>query len=401
MPHRTPRTPKYRHYKPKNLAVVRIDGRDHYLGEFGSEASRERYDRLIAEWLSNHRTLAPHQKPGTAPGHSSANHASVAEVILAYWQFAQTYYVKNGEPSGHLHTVRKALRMLRTLYARTPAADFGPLALRALQQKMIDDGNARSYISCVCGAIRRVFKWAASQELVPVTVYQALATVPGLKRGRTSARETDPIGPVDDRVVDATLEHLDPILADMVRFQRLTAARPSEVCLLQPEDLDRSGEVWEYRPGAHKTEHHGRGRLILVGPRAQAVLTPYLLRPANAYCFSPREAVEKRHAERRTARRSPITPSQARRRRKTKPKRAPGPRYTPASYRQAIHRACDRARLQRWSPNQLRHSAGTEIRRKFGLEAAQVVLGHARADVTQLYAERDTELARRTMQQVG
>ncbi len=26
------RDPKYRHYKPKDLAVVRIDGRDHYLG---------------------------------------------------------------------------------------------------------------------------------------------------------------------------------------------------------------------------------------------------------------------------------------------------------------------------------------------------------------------------------
>ncbi len=229
MPRRTPRTPKYRHYKPKNLAVVRIDGRDHYLGEFGSEASRERYDRLIAEWLSNHRTLPLRPKPGTARGHPTANNPSIAELILAYWQFAQTNYVKNGEPSGHLHTVRKALRMLRALYARTPAADFGPLALRAVQQKMIDDGKARSSMNCVCGAIRRVFKWAASQELVPVTVHQALATLPGLKRGRTSARETAPVGSVSDTAVDATLEHLGPILARMVRFQRLSgppSARP-------------------------------------------------------------------------------------------------------------------------------------------------------------------------------
>ena len=29
---RSRRIPKYRHYKPKNLGVVRIDGRDHYLG---------------------------------------------------------------------------------------------------------------------------------------------------------------------------------------------------------------------------------------------------------------------------------------------------------------------------------------------------------------------------------
>ncbi|HEX2473275.1 MAG TPA: hypothetical protein VHK01_00935 [Lacipirellulaceae bacterium] len=53
----------------------------------------------------------------------------------------------------------------------------------------------------------------------------------------------------------------------------------------------------------------------------------------------------------------------------------------------------------RWSPNRLRHTAATEVRRKFGLEGAQIVLGHSRADVTQIYAERDLakgiEIARR------
>jgi hypothetical protein len=41
--------PKYRHFKPRDLAVVRINGRDHYLGQYGSPASREAYARLIAE----------------------------------------------------------------------------------------------------------------------------------------------------------------------------------------------------------------------------------------------------------------------------------------------------------------------------------------------------------------
>lgn len=55
----------------------------------------------------------------------------------------------------------------------------------------------------------------------------------------------------------------------------------------------------------------------------------------------------------------------------------------------------------RWSPNRLRHSAGTEIRRRFGLEAAQVALGHAMADTTQVYAERDYALAARVAREVG
>jgi hypothetical protein len=55
IPSRTPsRLPKYRHYKPKDLAVVRLDGEDHYLGRYGSEESRETYRRLIAErWKVN------------------------------------------------------------------------------------------------------------------------------------------------------------------------------------------------------------------------------------------------------------------------------------------------------------------------------------------------------------
>ena len=57
--------------------------------------------------------------------------------------------------------------------------------------------------------------------------------------------------------------------------------------------------------------------------------------------------------------------------------------------------------LASWSPNRLRHAAATEVRRQFGLEAAQVVLGHSRADVTQTYAERDAELARTVAVKIG
>ncbi len=53
MPKQPRRVPRYRHYKPKNLGVVRIDGKDQYLGRYDSPESREKYHRLIAEWLSN------------------------------------------------------------------------------------------------------------------------------------------------------------------------------------------------------------------------------------------------------------------------------------------------------------------------------------------------------------
>ena len=53
----------------------------------------------------------------------------------------------------------------------------------------------------------------------------------------------------------------------MVRFQRLVGCRPGEVCMLRPCDLDRSDDVWRYVPESHKTEHYGKQRIILIGPR--------------------------------------------------------------------------------------------------------------------------------------
>ena len=74
-----------------------------------------------------------------------------------------------------------------------------------------------------------------------------------------------------------------------------------------------------------------------------------------------------------------------------------------------IHRAIGTANRQRseenqlpkWSPNRLRHTAATEIRGTFGLEAAQVALEHSQADVTQIYAEKDLTLAAEVARKIG
>jgi hypothetical protein len=116
------------------------------------------------------------------------------------------YYVKNGRPTEHLNTVRRAIKLLASLYGEARAADFGPLALRSVRQYMIDNPlmhpvtkreltYARSTINATVGAICRIFSWASSLELVPVTVHQALRTVPGLKKGphgRPGAQEGPP-----------------------------------------------------------------------------------------------------------------------------------------------------------------------------------------------------------------
>ena len=64
-------------------------------------------------------------------------------------------------------------------------------------------------------------------------------------------------------------------------------------------------------------------------------------------------------------------------------------------------RAYGKAGVPVCTPHRLRHNAATRARRDFGLEAAQVLLGHARADVTKLYAEADEAKAIDVVERCG
>jgi len=148
-------------------------------------------------------------------------------------------------------------------------------------------------------------------------------------------------------------------------------------------------------------EHHDHPRIIHLGPKAQVIVRPFLKADPDAILFSPRDAEAERSAARRAARQSPMTPSQAKRKPKRGRKRAPGKQYTTETYRQSIKRACDTAEVERFSPNQLRHSAGTRIRHEYDLETARAVLGHSSAVVTEIYAEMDSARAARVMADSG
>ena len=141
-----------------------------------------------------------------------------------------------------------------------------------------------------------MFRWAVENELVPVAVHQALQAVAGLREGRSEARNAEPIGPVAGRYVEATIPHLSPQVAAMVRLQLLTGARPGEVIHLRPGDITitETGN-WVYRPREHKTEHHDRDRSIPIGPRAKRSCALGFARDPSAYCFSPAEVVASRN----------------------------------------------------------------------------------------------------------
>ncbi|HQL55245.1 MAG TPA: site-specific integrase [Phycisphaerae bacterium] len=197
--------------------------------------------------------------------------------------------------------------------------------------------------------------------------------------------------------VHAALVKCPRMVRLMIRLQALTGVRPAEVCNLRACDVDRSGDLWVYSPPEHKTAWRGKTRSIHFGPRARRLLTAVLRRwPATGYVFSPERGEADRLAERHARRVTPPSCTDGPgTHRVDHRKRPPGDHYDVAAYRRAITRACELAGVPDWSPNQRRHSFATRVRRDYGLEAAQILLGHSSALVTDaVYAERDEGRAR-------
>ena len=482
------RVPSYRSRAGYSHALVTLTDsatgkrRDYWLGPHGSPESREAYHRVLAEWEANgrrfpderlldvgHRAAPPpparRAASGSADGHDGAirtpdlitpaggvarsSGLTVNDVIHNYWLFAKGYY-----GASSLYSIKVALRVVRELYGSSPAAAFGPNALRIVRESMIHgkpegyrprEPWARKTVNTRVGNIQRMFRWAASRELIDAGIYHALQTLPPLKRGRSKAVDHEPVKPVPREMVDAIKPYVSKQVAALIDLQVLTGARPGELLRLRACDIDTSSRsgVWTYRPKEHKNAYREKDRALYFGPRAQEVLSGFMSeRSLDAYLFSPSDAEDERRAKLTASRRTYLSCGN------TvgsvvidDPAHLPGDHYTTASYRRAIERACDLAfpapaplcrrelasgrfegegallarlspeqrsqleawrRAHRWHPHQLRHLAATEIRAEFGLEASALVLGHGSATLTdRVYAERDENKVLEVVRRIG
>lgn len=373
--------PKYEKGKGGTARVrwVGADGkrREASLGRYGSAESKAAYQRVVSQILAGREAPAPPPRPVGTP-------ESVAEIAAAFAGRALAGYSKSER--GYYSAVLRDLAAVDL-----SAAEFGPKALSELRDGFVARGWTREHVNAQVRRVRAVFRWAESLELVPPGKWFQLRSLPGLKRG-TGLPEQRVVKPVSDEVIEATLPHLSPTVAAMVRFHRLTGCRPQDVCNLHTDHLDRSADVWVFRPEQHKGTHRGHTREVYIGPRAQQVILPFL---DGGFVFSPRRAWQEKSDARRAAAKR-LKPGWVDR----GPPLTVRDHYTTHAYGLAVERACLRAGVEHWQPNQLRHARGTEIRATEGLEAAQRLLGHKHARTTERYAAiRDAaavEAARKT-----
>lgn len=399
------KVPKYRRHK-KIYARVVLNGREIHLGRYGSPESKANYERVVSKWLQTGRKaplpkrLATQKKLRDESGDDDTI-LTITELCVKYFTYAKTYYTKAGKPTSEVTGIQRAIRDLRKLYGETLIEDFGSASLKTVREELIRRNLARTTVNKQIGRMLRMFTWGVSENLVRTEILIALRTVPGLKAGRCKARETQKVKPVTQNDLDAIREYLNPVIEAMIDLQRLTGMRPGEICQLRTIDLDRSSNVWTYKPSTHKVEHHGKERIIYLGPQAQTVVSAWLKpNQPEQFLFSPVDAERIRHQQMREARKSKVQPSQMTRA-KAKPLFQPGESYTTHSYRRAIRNACEKAGITAWHPNQLRHLAATNLRREFGIEVARAVLGHSSVDMTEVYAEMDSAKARDAMAKSG
>lgn len=369
------RKPKYRRHAVRNIAFVEWNRKRHYLpGAYKSPESLKAYRQFLD------RNVYPFSVVESPPKESPL----VADIVSRYLAWAERNY-----PTGsrsEFSNMRAASAHLTSQHGLIPAADFGPLKLKELMARLARSKSTRTYVNAVASRIKRIFKWAVSEELVPPHVFHGLQAVSGLRKDRTPAVESRAREPVQWEWIAAILPELSPAVAAMVLTQWFTGVRSQSVCLARVEQFDRSVQPWIWKP-THKTQSLGFDVTIFVGPQCQRVLAPFLDgRKPREFLFEPLNIGGGRSKGYRSF-------------------------YDSVSYLRAVSRAQERVNaerakgglnpLPRWVPHQLRHTRGTLVRAKFGLEAAQATLGHQRIDSTQIYAKRLRDLAQQVANDMG
>jgi integrase len=227
--------------------------------------------------------------------------------------------------------------------------------------------------------IVRIFDWGKEEGIVHSDTVAVLKAVKPLGEGYPGTFDHDEREDVADSIIKATLPFMPQTLRAMIKLQRLTGCRPSEIFNMRVGQIDKDSdsELWLYKLPQHKTKKKvKRKKVIPLSKIEQELIAPYFVgkKPTDAV-FSPRTAYLERHTARRSA---PKGYSEF---------------YNKDSYRQAVEYAINKAnktlpeseQIPYWTPYQIRHTAATAMELEVGFDEAQTLLDHERPDTTARY----------------
>ena len=395
-------------------AFVKFYGETYYLGKYGSAAAHKAYTRIIPHLESIWRA-----KSASVPDPVSTDVALVSEAAFQYlWHLEHDEegdLLSDGSVSSHFTKAKDALAPLLAAYGDTLIRDFDAEHLKNLRKIMRRGAWAEkrkpwavSHCNTAITNVRRFFAWCEVEKYVEHGTREHLAALTPLREPPPRERPT-----VDDKYVDIVCKYTSPTVAAMIRLQRITAARPTEICIMRPCDIDRKKKVWVYSPYKHKTEYKGKERDIPLGSDCQKILAPFLECSGDQdYLFRPADSRQyfwdNRRGKVSPTRKTPVYPSELRRREsqrkqrreKRKIKVTGSPRYDYSTYRQAIKHAINKAKKAKeevchWYPYMLRHTRVSEVQDQYGWEDAAAVAGHESINTTKQYAHKRKQRALR------
>ncbi len=343
--------------KSRNRAFCKVDGKFVVLGPAGSAAAQAAYGRLLTALAGQSVDAAIEAaKCRQSVPREPKSSTSLNEV---FQRFAIERLPKYA--AAERRCIKSAIKTARELYGLTDAEDFDVLRLRTVREAMIRKGWSRSFINKQVKRLRMVIRWAVGWKLVSQTLADSLKTVESLEAGETDAPESAPRGAVRAEHIEAVRPFLTERYRDIIDLICLTGARSGEIIGLTTGMIERTGDVWRCELAKHKTAHKGKSRVLFFNAKAQLILRKYLKPDPTARLFRTR-----------------------------------GDRLSAS-----LKDACIEAGVPEFTPHWLRHTVATKIVDEMGIEAAQRLLGHCGAAMTQHYSKGAESKAVEAVKRLG
>jgi len=409
MPRPRSQTPPLRWFEAKQQYCIYLNRKRRLLGTDKKAAEAERL-RLIGQQLAR-------PKSSTVP--SFSGELSVIEAFERYRAYAEKRYAD----SRARHRIRQAIgaAIADDKRAAMPISQFDRAVLLEIRDELTarQPALSRRYINNLATAVKTAISWMVDRRIAPPAVLyevRALKQLIYLECGADAERPK--VQSVDPAIVARTLPFCPPTVQAMVRLQQLTGMRPGELVIMRRCDVSTSPTqrvdvpcldatvaaeeidgvlIWRYAPSQHKGIWRGKYRVIPIGPEAQAVLAPFLLRrEPDEYVFQPMESMKGERGKNMIR---------------------VGQRYKVRSYYEAIDRAVARHNrklrdsgrllffaeiLPNWFPYRLRHSLGTAAAGKIDSDAAGLLLGHSPGSrALNIYVEDSLRKAAEAARKIG
>ena len=251
--------------------------------------------------------------------------------------------------------------------------------------------------------IPRIWAWGVGRTLVKESTLKGFNEVKPLRMGDQRVHDKVKRKRVTEEDFQKVIRSVNSVVSDMLKLLWHTGMRPYEVCEMRPYDiLLDDPDCWLYIPGRditpvgqHKTTRYEQIKVIPLAGESQEILSSRIEKyDSEEYIFNPQDALKEIIRVKSENRKTPLSyGNKPGSNRKKNPMIQPRDHYDSNSLRKACQRGCIRAGIQIFSPYDLRRTAATNVRAKFGKQDARTLLGHTKISTTEIYLLEEVQEA--------